>query len=315
MSRGVTRIGGSAVHEARLTAANMEVALLSYGAITREWRIGARSVVLGYDDPADYATDPYYHGAICGRVANRIRASRFTLDGREVILPANDGPNQLHGGPAGISKQHWEMEEDRAANAVRLSRVSPDGEGGYPGRAVFEVIVSLTDTRLTYDMRVEVDRPTPINLALHNYYNLTGGEIWDHVLTIPADEYLVTDSDLIQTGQRAPVAGSRYDFRKPTRVGDNAPGREMMDACLILAPGAKPAATLTAPGAPSLAFFTDQPSIQVYNANTLGAPFTPFTAICLEPEGFPDAVNHPDYPSQIVHPGAPYIQRLGIEVS
>jgi aldose 1-epimerase len=315
IARGITTIAGRAVDEARLTAGNMELHLLSYGAVTRDWRVGGRSIVLGYDDPADYGSDRYYQGAIVGRVANRIRESRFLLEGKEVVLPANDGAHHLHGGPGGISKQHWTLEEDRAANAVRLSYTSPDGEGGYPGRADFEVVVSLSESRLSYEMRAEVDRPTPIALAQHNYYNLTGGEIWDHVLTVPAEEYLLADAELIMTGDRAPVQGSRYDFRRPTRLGHNAPGREMMDACLVLSPGVEPAAVLTAPGAPTLSFITDQPGLQLYNSNTLGPPFAPFTGICLEPEAFPDAVHHAGFPPVKVWPGAPYRQRLSIEVS
>jgi len=314
ITRGVTTIGGRAVDEARLAAGDMEVRILSYGALTRDWRISGRSIILGYDDPADYGTDPYYHGAICGRVANRIRAARFPLGGREVRLPANNGPNHLHGGPDGISHQHWDIEADTAGNAVQLRYVSPDGESGYPGEARFRVVVRLEETQLTYEMHAEVDRPTPISLAQHNYYNLTGGEIWDHVLTVPAEEYLLTDEALIQTGQRAPVAGSVYDFRKPGRLGDTAPARQMMDACLVLS-GDQPAAVLSAPAAPTLRFFTVQPGMHVYNANTLGAPFAPFTAVCLEAEAFPDAVNHPGFPSLIVTPEAPYYQRLAIEVS
>lgn len=315
IARGITNIGGRAVDEARLSAGNMEVALLSYGALTRDWRVGDRSIVLNYDDPAAYGTDPYYHGAICGRVANRIRNSRFMLEGEEVVLPANNGPNHLHGGPEGLSRQHWTLEEDTAANSVRLSYVSEHGEGGYPGRASFEVLVSLGDDALVYDMRAVVDRPTPIALAQHNYYNLTGGEIWDHVLTVPARDYLLADETLIQSGERAPVAGTRYDFRTPRRLGDNAPNREMMDACLVLDDGAAPAAVLTAPGAPTLSFFANQPGMHVYNSNTLGDPFDPFTAVCLEPEAFPDSVNHPGFPSVVLRPGETYRQRLEIKVT
>ena len=314
ITRGITTIKGRAVDAARLSAGNMAVTVLSYGAVTQTWRIGDRSIVLGYEDPADYAADPYYHGAICGRVANRIRGGRFVLDGHEVQLPVNNGPNALHGGPEGISKQHWTMEADQAANAVRLAYVSADGESGYPGRAAFEVVVSLTDTQLTYDMRAEVDRPTPISLAQHNYYNLTGGEIWDHVVTVPADAFLVADEALIQTGERRSGSGTQYDLRVPRPLSEVAPNREMMDACLVLT-GAEPGATLTAPGAPTLTFLTDQPGMHVYNANTLAAPFAPFTAFCLEPEHFPDAVNHPEFPSVIARPDKPYAQRLTIEVA
>lgn len=314
ITRGHSRIGGRAVDLARLSAGNMEVTLLSFGAITRDWRIGGRSIVLGYDDPANYGHDPYYHGIIAGRVANRIAAGRFTLRGEEIVLPLNDGSNHLHGGPRGLGKRFWEMEADSAANAVCLRCVSGHGDGGYPGRARFEMVVTLTETRLTYEMRANVDRPTPIALAQHNYYNLTGGEIWDHILAIPAQEYLETDAGLIPTGKRLPVADTALDFRVPRRIGDAATNREALDSCLVL-DGSQPAAVLTAPGAPTLAFHTDQPGLQLYNGAYLGAPFAPFAGLALEPQAFPDAVNHPGFPQPIATPDAPYSQTLTIEVT
>lgn len=314
ITRGSHTLEGRAIDTARLVNGDMAVEILSYGAITRSWQIGSRSIVLGYDNPADYASDRYYHGAIVGRVANRIPGGRFRLGDEEVVLPLNHGTSHLHGGPRGISKRFWNMDADTAANAVRLTLVSGHNDGGYPGRAAFEVVIKLTETRLTYEMRATVDRPTPIALAQHNYYNLTGGEIWDHILAVPAQHYLVSDENLIVTGERAPVAGTRYDFRVPRRIGDVAPNREMLDACLVL-DGSQPGAVLTAPGAPTLSFYTDQPGMQVYNSNTLGAPFAPFTALCLEPEAFPNAVNQSGFPSVIVTPDAPYSQTLSIEVS
>lgn len=314
ITRDITRIRGRAVDAARLTAGNMEVGLLSYGAITRSWLIGGRNIVLGYDDPADYATDPYYHGAIVGRVANRIERGRFPYAGGTVQLTPNHGAHVLHGGAEGLSTRHWNMEADSSAGAVRLAYTSPDGESGFPGQAVFEVIVSLTETALVYDMRAEVDRPTPINLAQHNYYNLAGGgRIDDHVLSVPAHAYLVSRDDLIVTGERAGVAGTRNDFREARRLGAADPEGQGIDACLVLDSGA-PGAVLSVPGGPTLSFFTGQPGMQVYNANTLGAPFAPFTAVCLEPEGFPGATNHTDFPSVMVTPDAPYRQVLAIEV-
>lgn len=315
ITRGLTTIGGRTVDGAHMTAGNMEVRLLSYGAITQSWLVGPRNIVLGYEDPAQYGSDRYYLGAVCGRVANRIRNGRFPLDGREVQLPLNDGANTLHGGPEGLNSRFWEMEADTAGNAVRLAYVSPDGESGFPGRAEFEVVVTLTESALIYDMRAEVDRPTPINLAQHNYYNLAGGgEIWDHVLSVSAESYLVAGRDLVQTGRIAALEGTRFDFREARSIGAADPGHDGIDACLVLESGT-PGAVFSAPDGPTLSFFTGQPGLQVYNANTLGDPFAPFTAVCLEPEGFPDAVNHPDFPSQIVTPDVPYLQKLTIEVA
>lgn len=315
ITRNITEFGGRAVDMAHLVAGEMEVTLLSYGAITRSWTVGGRDIILGYEDPADYATDKYYQGAIAGRVVNRIENGRFPFEGGELQLPLNHGPHTLHGGPEGLNTRHWTMEPAGSAGAVRLSYTSPDGESGFPGQAAFEVIVTLTDTALTYDMRAEVDRPTPINLGQHNYYNLAGGgRIDDHVLSVPASEYLVGREDLIQTGRRADVAGTRYDFREARTMGAADPDGQGIDACLILDSGA-PGAVLSVPGGPTLSFFTDQPGMQVYNSNTLGAPFAPFTAVCLEPEGFPGATNHPHFPSVIVTPETPYRQVLTIEVA
>lgn len=311
ITRGITQIGGRPVDEARLIAGSMEVTLLSYGAVTRDWRIGGRSVVLGYDDPAAYGTDPFYIGAIAGRVANRIANGRFVLDGTAVELPLNDGAHHLHGGPRGLSKRFWKMEADSAANAVRLSVTSGHGDGGYPARASFEIVITLSDAGLTYDMKATVDRPTPIALAQHNYYNLTGGSIGAHMLAIAAGAYLPTDADLIPTGERAEVDGTALDFRVPRTICDPVPS---IDSCLVL-DGSQPAAELTAPGAPTLSFHTGQPGLQFYTGEHLGAPFVPFQGLCLEPGAFPDAVNHPGFPSVITTPDTPYSQRLTIEVS
>lgn len=314
IERGHTEINGRAVDMARLEAGELEVSLLSFGAITRDFRVDGRSMILGYEDPAAYGNDPYYLGVIAGRVANRIAGGRFTLGGEEVVLPLNDGANHLHGGPRGLGKRHWQMEEDTAANAVRLSYVSGHGDGGYPGRAAIEVVVSLSETRLSYEMRAEVDRPTPIALAQHNYYNLTGGVIWDHELMVAAESYLPVDEGLIPLGERAPVAGTIYDFRESRPIGQADPDHVGIDHCLVLGE-AQPAVVLTAPGAPELRFHTDQPGLQLYTGAGLGGSHTPFTGICLEPEAFPDAVNRPAFPSMIVYPEAPYTQRLSIEVA
>lgn len=313
LRRAVTEISGRAVDEYRLRAGRLEVAVLSFGAITRDFQVDGRSVVLSYDDPAEYGDDPYFVGVIAGRVANRIAGGRFMLGGEEIVLPLNDGANHLHGGPRGLGKRHWSLDEDSAANAVRLRHVSGHGDGGYPGRAAFEVIVTLSDSALTYDMRAEVDRPTPISLAQHNYYTLTGGGIGDHSVTIAADRVLPRDASGIPTGGPQPVDGTRFDFRAGRRLDETDPAGAGIDYCLVLT-GDTPAATLTAPGAPGLRFFTDQPALQLYTGGGLGDPFAPRSGLCLEPGGYTDAMNHAGFPTIVATPDAPYRQSLTIEV-
>ena len=82
------------------------------------------------------------------------------------------------------------MEGDAAAEAVHLHYASPDGEEGYPGAVDFTVTYRLEGPRLVCEMAGRPDRPTPINLAQHSYYNLGGGgDVRDHVLWIDAPAY------------------------------------------------------------------------------------------------------------------------------
>lgn len=325
----VGQIDGRTLFRATLEEGDTSVTLLSLGAITQDWRVphqGARlPVVLGYADPLAYARNPAYLGVIAGRIANRIGSACFPHGKHIVNLPANDGPHHLHGGPLGLSTQMWEMEADTAGNTLRLRYHSPDGEGGYPAAVDFEVLVRLNGHRLTYDMRATPDRETPINLAQHNYYNLAGhGDIRTHSVQINAPQFTPTDADLIPTGQIAPVAGTRNDFTAPHLVAQQDPDGKGHDINMVLAPSqGAPAARVIAPNGLKLRMWTDQPGLQFYTGAGLptapgahpGQTLAPFAGLCLEPQGFPDALNKPAFPSILCSPDAPYAQRLEVEIS
>ena len=48
---------------------------------------------------------------------------------------------------------------------------------------------------------------------------------------------------------------------------------------------------------------TSLPGLQVYGAYHLRAVYPGMHAVCLEPENFPDAPNHPNFPGSILRPG------------
>ena len=218
----------------RFTLANrhgLRVEVITYGGIIRAiWapdRDGQlANVTLGFADLAGYLdhNDPYF-GCIAGRYANRIANGRFTLDGETYQLPTNDGSNHLHGGVRGFDKRVWDAEEIRedGAAGVRLARVSPDGEEGYPGTLSAEVTYLLDDdNRLRIDYRAETDRPTIVNLTNHTYWNLGGegtGSVEDHVLRLAASRYTPVDASLTPTGELAPVQDTPFDFTTPTAIG------------------------------------------------------------------------------------------------
>jgi aldose 1-epimerase len=206
----------------------MMVCVCNYGGVVQSIRVPDRDgraadVVLGFDALDGYLADDLYVGASIGRYANRIRGGRFVLDGREYHLPVNNGPNHLHGGPAGFHKVLWDAEMVADETAVRLTHVSPDGDQGYPGRLAAEVTFRLGDGgSLEIGFAATTDAPTLVNLTHHTYFNLAGDptrDVLDHVVAIGADRFTPVDETQIPTGELRPVAGTPFDFRAPTPLG------------------------------------------------------------------------------------------------
>jgi aldose 1-epimerase len=308
------------------------VSILSLGCITQDWQVpvpeGWRGVVLGHDAPEAYRADPYFLGQIVGRVANRIAGARFAmpappesgphpptrpLSGGAVApvctLAANDGPHCLHGGPDGLGRRVWAMEPD-GARAVRLQVHSPDGDQGFPGAVDVTVTIALDGARLSYAMVAHPDRPTPIALAQHSYYTLAGrGPVDGYRVSLAASACTPAGPDLIPTGAVVPVAGTPCDFRVARPIG-----ARRLDLNLVLDAGDGPAAEVTAGGL-RLRLWTDQPGLQLYTGDGLGAPFAPRHGLCLEPQGFPNAVNMPAFPSVVCTPERPYRQTTTVEIA
>ncbi len=306
----------------------LQCAVTTYGAALVSLdvpdRSGARrDVVLGFDTLADYETQTAFLGATIGRYANRIGGSRFTLNGREYPLPANEGPNQLHGG-FGFDKRIWAYEE--VQGGVKLSLTSPDLDQGFPGELKAAVTYTLTGSALTISYSAVSDRDTLCNLTNHSYFNLNGqgsGTAMDHVLQLNASAFTpVSDSACIPTGELRPVEGTPMDFRSPTPIGLRI---HQEDEQLRFGRGYDhnwavdgPAGTLrTAAVVESresgirMEVRTDLPGIQFYTANGLagnpagkgGAVYRNRDAFCLETQYFPDSIHHPDFIQPILPGG------------
>jgi aldose 1-epimerase len=273
------------------------------------------NIVLGYDAPDKYLDNRRYFGAIIGRYANRIAHGRFTLDGTVYQLATNQGANHLHGGVKGFDKVVWSPEPFRttANQGVAFSYTSADGEEGYPGTLRVRVTYTLTDTNeLVVDYEAVTDKPTPINLTQHSYFNLTGGvrDILDHELTIEADRFTPTDATQIPSGELAPVRGTPFDFTRPTRIGAriNDPDDQLeaaggYDHNWVLRGGgqlARAARVVDRVSGRTLEISTSEPGVQFYAGNRLDRPRF---GLCLETQHFPDSPNQPAFPSTILRPG------------
>jgi aldose 1-epimerase len=324
----------------------MRVAVLDYGGIVqslcvpdRDGRLG--DVVLGYDEVAGYERDRFYIGAAIGRVAGRIGGAAFTLDGERYALAANDGPNHLHGGPRGFDKVVWRARtfEDADRVGVVLEHLSHDGDEGYPGNLRARITYAVNDANvLSVDYHATTDRPTPVNLTQHAYFNLAGegsGDVLEHELTVHAESYTPLDAGLLPTGQIAPVEGTPLDFRAPRRVGERiyAVHEQLRtaggyDHNLVLdgADGAapRPAARLSDPASGRVMdVHTTEPGMQLYTGNFLDASilgkhgdrYGPRAGMCLETQHFPDSPNRPEFPSIILRPGEEFRSRTEFRFS
>lgn len=332
----IGRFDGRDILEAHLQHGNQRVTIMNYGCVIRDWQVactgGVRHVVLGFNNFEPYPEHSPSFGIIAGRVANRTALGRFTLDGQEYQLDCNNGKNHLHGGAKGFGKSVWNMQVDTSANAVLLKYLSTHNEQGYPGNVDFGVKFSLDAKGLHCLMQGSPDRPTPINLTQHNYYNLDGvggraGSIRKHSLQIDAEAFLPVDDELIPLGEINNVKGSRFDFLQMRTIEDSDPQQLGHDHNLVLCAdrvASEAAATLRSSDAElSLELFTDQPGIQLYTGKKLdvavaghnGAQFSTFGGVCLEPQGFPDALNNPHWPSVIVTPEQAYKQNLTMRIT
>lgn len=292
-------------------------------------------VAMRYDDLASYLADGPCAGKTAGRYANRIGHGRLTIDGRAVQLAVNCGPHHLHGGPGGFQNQIWDTEV--LPDGARFTLRSPDGDENYPGELLATVTYRwLPGHRLTIDYTAAATAPTVVNLTNHTYFNLDGigtGTALGHTLRLNASRWAATDPTLLPTGELAPVAGTPMDFTAPKELArdirtDFPPLRhgKGYDHCYALdawTPGHEQlAAVLTAPrSGRSLTITTDQPGIQLYTGNWLaGSPAGPagieyadYDCVALECQGFPDAPNRPEFPSQELRPGQEYRRRITYE--
>ena len=311
-------------------AAGMRARLITFGAILVSLETPDRDgkladVTLGYDTLGEWVKGTSYFGATVGRYANRIAKGKFTLDGKAYTLATNNGPNHLHGGIKGFNKVLWDAKPVRAANAVGVAftRVSKDGEEGYPGNLTATVVYTLTSANeLKIDYTATTDKPTIVNLTHHSYWNLTGGaagDILGHELMLAADQYTPTDEGLIPTGVMAPVKGTPLDFTKPTAIGARiakvAGGYDHNFPLRAKGPEMALAARVTEPKSGRvLEISTTEPGIQFYSGNFLdgteigkgGVAYKKHFGFCLESQHYPDSPNKPDWPSVVLRPGQTY---------
>jgi len=319
----------------------MEMKVMTYGGIVTSLKVPDRAgvpgdVVLGFNDIAGYTGPAYlkanpYFGAIIGRYGNRIGGAKFKLDNTVFPLVANNGPNNLHGGPTGFHKQIWAAKEipGKASAGIEFTYTSKDGEEGFPGNLAISVTYTITDSNeFRVDYKATTDKPTVCNLTQHSYFNLSGegsGDILGTEITLPCSKYTPVDSTLITTGELTDVTGTPFDFRKATAIGArvNEPDKQLKygkgyDHNWVIdrtGPGLVLAATAYDPkSGRAMDVLTTEPGVQMYVGNFLdgslvgkaGKPYAFRNGFCLETQHYPDSPNKPAFPSVTLKPGDTY---------
>lgn len=327
---GYTREGNE-VHIFSLRNKNGIVAkIINYGGIVTSLSVPDREgrfddVVLGFDRLEDYLGDHPCFGALVGRYANRIANASFELEGNIYHLAANNGNNHLHGGIRGIDKVLWDYETSmhEKESSLKLIYFSPHGEEGYPGNLSLTVIYSLNNNNeLKIEYKAKTDKPTPVNLSHHGYFNLNGGKksILGHELMLNASSYTEVNDEFIPTGKLIDVDRTAMDFRKMKPVGrDISFVKGGYDHNYVLNDddiSLKNAALLYEPeSGRSLEVLTTKPGIQFYTGNFLdgtltgkgGVVYNKHQGLCLETQYFPDSPNQPSFPDTILKPGEDYV--------
>lgn len=281
-------------------------------------------VCLGLDSSEDYTNDNASLGAIVGRVANRIKDGHFTLNGKDYQLAINNGTNHLHGGIVGYGSKVWDakIKDDKLIFTMH----SADGEEGYPGNLTLTVTYSWSeDNEFSILYEASTDEDTLLNVTSHGYFNLNGegnGDILSHELFIDADYITELDDSQAPTGTMIPVEGTPFDFRTMHAIGksihsdyDQFKKFGTYDHNFVInGTGLREAAVLQSKESGiRMTCFTDQPGLQLYVANQPmdlpgknGKNYASHTSVCLETQHFPDAINHENFPSIVLHPEEPF---------
>lgn len=327
---------GREVFKYTLRAGEYEAAVSEYGcallSFARVSPSGGRfDVLLGYDELASYELPCGNMGATVGRYANRIARGRFSLDGRDYELAVNNGPNHLHGGLVGFDRRLWRGAV--SGDEIAFDILSPDGEEGYPGTLLATVSFSLNERgELTLEYTASTDRATVLNLTNHSYFNLSGDparDVLDHVVTIYADSYLVSDENCLPTGELRAVDGTVFDLRGGARLAERLSSGDGelelargYDHCFFVngwRKGAlRRAAEVFCPKSGArLRCATTQPGVQLYTANWLddtpalrgGVAARNHHALCLETQRFPDSPNRPEFPTAALRRGEVFSEK------
>lgn len=332
-SFGVTAKGEQATLYTFANTKGMKVAVTDYGATLVSLFVpdkcgNIEDVILGYDSVRGYEDNPGFFGVIVGPNANRIAGAKFSIDGQEYVLDANDGGNNLHSHKElGYHKLLWKVTAE-SENSITFMITDTDGYMGFPGNKELSVTYTLDeDNGITISYFGKSDKKTILNPTNHTYFNLDGhtdGSIEGHTMQLFAGNYTPVVPGAIPTGEIATVVGTPMDFTAPKTIGKEI-NADMEQ--LLLTGGydhnwvvddwngtLKKISTVAAPKSGRVMHtYTDLPGVQFYAGNAIGAKngkngaeYAGRSGFCLETQYFPNSINTPQFPPCVFGEGKDY---------
>jgi aldose 1-epimerase len=304
----------------------MSITALDYGCtiteiLTPDKNGVLENVVLGFDSLEEYQQHLYF-GAVIGRHAGRIKNAEFELDGVTYRLAKNDNGNNLHGGVLGFDKVIWNTRvlENEGTICLEFSYLSKDGEDGFPGNIEMKVTYTLTnDNELSIAYEGKSDKRTILNVTNHAYFNLSGNlkrDVLDHTLTIKGSQFLELNGELLPTGKILSVTDTPFDFTEGRQIRDgidsgysqNIIAGNGYDHPFLLNEHYQNEIVLQDESSGrELVIETDEPGVVLYTGNQItddfnfrGIPSRKYLGLCLETQGMPDSMHHPQFPSCIL---------------
>lgn len=332
-SFGVTKKGEAVTKYKIINDQNSHISVLNYGGIITEICVpdkfnNIENVVLGFDNFKDYEENSPHFGALTGRNAGRISNAEFEIDHILYKLPKNNSKNNLHGGPGGLDKKVWKVEEFIEENSayIKLFYLSADGEEGFPGSLEIEAMYKFNnDNELEIIYKAKTDKKTIVNLTNHSYFNLSGNlkrDVLNQVLTVKANKFCAIDKEAIPTGEIIDVKNTAFDFTSPKIIGKdlNADDEQLKnvggyDHPFILNEHNSPQIIFTdLQSGRILEISTSEPVVVIYSANSLkddlilssGVKSKKHLGICFETQYYVDAINQTNFPTFILQPGEVY---------
>lgn len=298
---------------------HVQVICMSYAATWQGFMVPDQdgrlhNLILKFDDVNTYLTNPFHVGNSIGRVGGRIKNGTFAISNIFYHVPANEGPNVIHGGSCGFSSWNWQAAPENFQDTAKVtfSRKITARDDHFPGNMMVRVSYTLDNQdQVTIQFYGRSDADTLFNPMTHVYFNLSDDQktIMNHQLQINSRQHVEVDSQKLPTGRLLENAETAFDFSEPVTLRSaiarlrQESGKDQFDDAFKLADQDHPAVVICEPADHrQVSVYSDRNGVVMFTANpdVIGKSKEwedshPFNGLAIEAQTLPDAIHHPEF--------------------